>query len=85
MTNTYHHESVFFCSVARAPTAMPTPMCLPAPTLPMPVRHTHPFSHTSAMHDLASLSLPAKQFRRAERLSGFRWELVLDGEALPDR
>ena len=47
--------------------------------------HTHPFSHTSAMHDLASLSLPVKPFRRAERLSGFRQELVLDGEALPDR
>ena len=26
-----------------------------------------------------------KSFRRAERLSVFRWELVLDGEALPDR
>ena len=37
-----------------------------------------------AMHDLASFLPHTKEFRRAERLSGFRWELVLDGEALPD-
>ena len=34
----------------------------------------------------SSLSLShEKSFHRAERLSEFRWELVLDGEALPDR
>ena len=37
-----------------------------------------------AMHDLASFLPHTKEFRRAERLSEFRWELVLDGEALPD-
>ncbi len=35
---------------------------------------------------LLALSLPPTKrvFRRAERLSGFRQELALDGEALPD-
>ena len=44
-----------------------------------------PFSHTCHARLALSLSLPRKDFRRAERLSGFRWELVLDSEALPDR
>ena len=47
----------------------------------------HPCSHIHMPFDLSGFSLPPseKSFRRAERLSVFRWELVLDGEALPDR
>ena len=42
-------------------------------------------SNTCHWTCLASLSLPAKEFRRAERLFSFRQGLVLDGEALLDR
>ncbi len=41
-------------------------------------------SNTCHWTCLASLSLPAKEFCRAERLSSFRQGLVLDGEALLD-
>ena len=47
-----------------------------------------PCSHIHMPFDVIWLSLSPsheKSFRRAERLSVFRWELVLDGEALPDR
>ena len=43
---------------------------------------------TYTCHLMLSGSLSSsheKSFCRAERLSVFRWELVLDGEALPDR
>ena len=48
--------------------------------------HTHPLlSYTCHALSGSLYSLPRKEFRRAVRLSGFRQELVLDGEALPDR
>ena len=47
-----------------------------------------PSSHLSSQHmpcNYLASSLPhTKEFRRAERLSGFWRELVLDGEALLD-